>query len=106
MAQIPHCCGCGCGCGCGVGSSCGSDSTPRLGTSICHGCGPKKQKNKKEREKRKSSFVLVVVSASAEEVCPEDFKEAWGERIPSHEDIKKPLQRMDFLKIYFYPNSW
>ena len=26
-------------------SSCGSDSAPHLGTSICHGCGPKKKKN-------------------------------------------------------------
>ena len=27
-----------------VASSCGSDSTPRLGTSICHRCGPKQPK--------------------------------------------------------------
>ena len=40
-AQIP------CGSGCGVGSS-GSDLTPGLGTSICHTCGPKKQKKKKK----------------------------------------------------------
>ena len=25
-------------------SSCSSDSTPSLGTSMCHGCGPKKKK--------------------------------------------------------------
>ena len=28
--------------------SCSSDSTPSLGTSVCHGCGPKKIKKKKE----------------------------------------------------------
>ena len=34
--------------------SCSSDLTPRLGTSICRGCGPKKSKKKeREREKRK-----------------------------------------------------
>ena len=27
-------------------SSCGSDSTPSLGTSICHGWGPKKTRKK------------------------------------------------------------
>ena len=26
-------------------SSCSSDSTPSLGISICHGCGPKKKEN-------------------------------------------------------------
>lgn len=31
-----------------MGSSCGSDSTPDLGTSICHRCDPKK-KRKKEK---------------------------------------------------------
>ena len=40
MAWIPNCCGCG------VGGSYSSDLTPSLGTSICHGCGPKKQINK------------------------------------------------------------
>ena len=30
--------------------SCSSDSTPSLGSFICHGCGPKRQK-KKERER-------------------------------------------------------
>ena len=31
---------------CGVGLSCSSDLTPSLGISICHGCGPKKEKKK------------------------------------------------------------
>ena len=31
--------------------SCSSDSTPSLGTSICPGCGPKKEKKKKEKKK-------------------------------------------------------
>ena len=28
--------------------SCSSHSTPSLGTSVCHGCGPKKQRKKKK----------------------------------------------------------
>ena len=31
--------------------SCSSDSTPNLGTSICHGCGSKKPKKKKKKKK-------------------------------------------------------
>ena len=31
-------------------SSCSSDSTPSLGTSICSRCGPKKQKKKKKKK--------------------------------------------------------
>ena len=30
-------------------SSCGSDSTPSLGTSISHGCSPKKKKEKRKK---------------------------------------------------------
>ena len=30
--------------------SCSSDWTPRLGTSMCCGCGPKKTKEEKERK--------------------------------------------------------
>ena len=29
-------------------SSCSSDSTPSLGTSMCHRCGPEKTKKKKK----------------------------------------------------------
>ena len=29
-----------------LAGSCSSDSTPSLGTSICHGCGPKKRKKR------------------------------------------------------------
>ena len=36
-----------CCCGCGVGRSCSSGLTPSLGTSIRHGCGPKKQTTKR-----------------------------------------------------------
>ena len=28
--------------------ACGSNSTPSLGISMCHGCGPKRQKGKKK----------------------------------------------------------
>ena len=37
-----------CCCGCGAGRSWSSNLTPRLGTSICHGCGPKRKKKKKK----------------------------------------------------------
>ena len=33
---------------CGIGHSCGSDSVPSPGTSICHRCGKKKRKEKKK----------------------------------------------------------
>ena len=32
-------------------STCSSDLTLSLGTSICQGCGPKKQKKEREKEK-------------------------------------------------------
>ena len=37
-----------------VASSRISDLTPSLGTSICHGCGPKKKKNKQKTKKQKT----------------------------------------------------
>ena len=49
----------GCGVAVAVDGSCNSNWTPSLGTSICPGCGPKKQKAKKkkrEREKKMMSF--------------------------------------------------
>ena len=33
------------------GGSCSSESTPNLGTLICHGCGPKKKKENKKKLK-------------------------------------------------------
>ena len=42
MVQILSCCGCG------KAGSCSSISVSSLGTSICHGCGPEKQKEKKK----------------------------------------------------------
>ena len=38
-----------------VAGSCSSDSTPSLGTSICHRCGPKKTKKKKKGEINKKT---------------------------------------------------
>ena len=37
-----------------VASSCRSDLTPSLGTSICHKCSPKKTKKKKKKKNRKN----------------------------------------------------
>ena len=47
MAQILH------RYGCDVGQQLYSSSTPSLGTSICHGCSPKKKKRK--------SLIKVIV---------------------------------------------
>ena len=33
-----------------------SDSTPSLGTSICHGCGPKNTKKKKKKKKNECAM--------------------------------------------------
>ena len=52
--------------GCGVGLSCSSNSTPSLGTSMCHRNSPKKKKKKvykyknagKGMEKRKPSYTV------------------------------------------------
>ena len=51
-----HCCGCGCGVAVAVAvaqtSSCCSNLTPSLGTSVCQGCGPKKIKNKQKESSK------------------------------------------------------
>ena len=38
---------------CGVGRRCSSVLTPSLGTSPCHGCGPKKKKERKGKKGRR-----------------------------------------------------
>ena len=45
-------------------SGCSSDWTPSLGTSLCHGCGPKKTKKTKQTKQTKTFFFL------ASTVCP------------------------------------
>ena len=45
-----------------VAGSCSSDSTCSLGTSICHGCGPKKKKkNLKFRVKMKKEQAMEIL---------------------------------------------
>jgi len=39
---------------CGIGCSCGSDSIPGLGTSVCPGYGPKKEKERTGKKKKTS----------------------------------------------------
>ena len=39
-----------------VAGSCSSNLTPSLGTSICHGCGPKKSKRPKKKKGRANCF--------------------------------------------------
>ena len=36
---------------------CSSESTPRLGTSMCHGCGLKKTKDKRQKKKKHLSVL-------------------------------------------------
>ena len=40
---------------------CSSNSTPSLGTSICHRCGPKKEKKKKTKKKQKAKQKVTAV---------------------------------------------
>ena len=40
--------------------NCISDSTPSLGTSICHGCSPKKTKKKKKKKKHDNSWSRFI----------------------------------------------
>jgi len=49
-----------CDVGCGVDSSYSSGSTPSLGTSLCHGCGPKKKKKKKKKGKKDSFWMEML----------------------------------------------
>ena len=46
-----------------VADSCSSNSTLRLGTSICHRSGPKKQKKKLKNKKIKSYLQFLGVDA-------------------------------------------
>ena len=41
----------------GVAGRCSSDLTPRLGTSICCGCGPKKHTHTKKKKQSKADIV-------------------------------------------------
>ena len=54
--------------------SCSSDSTPSLGTSICHGGGPKKKKRKKKKKKAAE----LDVSGLSEVVYGESACEGMG----------------------------
>ena len=45
----------------GYACSCSADWTPSLGTSICHGCGPKKQKKKKPKQTNVQSWIRDYV---------------------------------------------
>ena len=56
-AGIWHCCGCGVG----------LHSTPSLGNSICHKCGPKKQKKKKKQEQEGTEKRLRIQQSSDED---------------------------------------
>ena len=41
-------------------SSYSSDSAPNLGTSICHGCGPKKREKKSQRGCRTQDMIVML----------------------------------------------
>ena len=42
-------------------SSCSFDSTPSLGTYICHWCSPKKTKKKKKKERKKKGIRVCTL---------------------------------------------
>ena len=58
--------------------SCSSDSTPSLGTSICHGCSLKKQKKKRKKK-------IVLKGAES------------GAGIPFHRHFIKPKKERWFI---------
>ena len=49
--------------------SCSTDSSPTLGTSICHRCGPKKQKKKKPKNKTKQNSYILYPSPPAHRIA-------------------------------------
>ena len=60
-------------------SDCSSDSTPSLGTSICCGCGPRKnfiqlQKKYKEQNKPKKSYGKKLINIKTKSVNQETRK--------------------------------
>ena len=52
-----------------VASSCRSDSTPSLGTSICHRCIPKKQKKRKRKKKRLRCTCSLLLMMESHVLC-------------------------------------
>ena len=69
-----------------VGRSCGSNSTPSLGTSTCLGCAPtKKKKKKKKKKKRKEktergggSQLDTTPGQEMQDVGPGEAVQIWG----------------------------
>ena len=76
-------------------SSCSSNQTPSLGTSICRDCGPKKPKNKKTKQNKKTAYLTCTNCLkynSTRPVCTilRHFKLSNG---PSK------VQQMDFIQL-------
>ena len=76
-------------------SSYSSDSTPSLGTSICHECGPKKTKKKKKSllwlnilpiPLRIKPKLLFCFTQSCKTLWPQEY---WGNKTPSRESWGK-----------------
>ena len=63
-------------------ASCSSDLTPSLGTSICHWCGPKKEKRRKKKK-------LSYLEMSQNEVP----KLSW----------RREMKTLIFFNFYFFP---
>ena len=62
-----------------------SDSTPSLGTSICHGCSPRKDKNKKiEKRGRKDT-------TAREDKCRSESPGGKNEKDLKHTDAETDL---------------
>ena len=71
-------------------SSCSSDSTPSLGTSICCRCGPKKTKTK-GKKRRKHVFYILQSSIGMPRTLKTDTKQSMNVRkIPC---IRQPTEQ-------------
>ena len=53
-------------------SSCSSDSTPSLGTSVCRGCGPKRTKKQKAKQRNENPLLhqeMIEYDNSSNNLC-------------------------------------
>jgi len=58
------------------------DSTPSLGTSICRGRGPKKQKNiKKERKPQVEKEISMIIRKPPEWITPQIKTSGWQRKL-------------------------
>ena len=89
--RIWHCCGCG------KGHSCGLDSIPGLGTSICHGSGRRRRRGgggggggegEEEEENIAKFYLLGSVYQISDTAVPSDFHIKYQEEMQRKADGK------------------